>query len=216
MPEFAWRNTVTSSRTLVKPHKGLKWTEGFARSCFRKKQIWKIPQKIHPKETIMKSFLQLPHNLQLHWKRTPWQLFSNDFWKKFLEYCFVSDTGNGTEETEVFARICFRKKLIWKISQNSTKRNCDEVLSYRYWSVYWKSLILSWPFGNLDKGNSASALALQKLNRTFMSNTPKYSSLCLVISANLLVLRLESFIWSWNRMFKKDFSYLWEWPGTTV
>ena len=66
-------------------------------------------------------------------------------------------------------------------------------------------------------------------SRTFMSNTPKYSSLCLVISANLLFLRSESwrslytvyrnclglnpFICFWNRMLKKDFNYVWEWSG---
>ena len=56
MSKFTWSNTVTSSRTLVRSYAGLKGTEGFARSCFR---------KIHLIETIMKSFLQLHHNLRL-------------------------------------------------------------------------------------------------------------------------------------------------------
>ena len=89
--KLTWKNTAISSRTLVKSHKGLKVTERFARICFRKKLIWKTAQKINPKETIIKFFLQLSHNLQLHCKRTPWHLFSDDFWKKISEYCSVSE-----------------------------------------------------------------------------------------------------------------------------
>ena len=111
---FTLRNTVPSSRTLVKCHKDLKGTEGFARSCFRKKLIWKVSQKITTKETIMKSFFQLRHNLQRHWKRTQSQLFSDDFWKDFQNTVLYQNTGKGTEGTEKFARVYFRKKVIWK------------------------------------------------------------------------------------------------------
>ena len=97
---FTLRNTVPSSRTLVKCHKDLKGTEGFARSCFRKKLIWKVSQKITTKETIMKSFFQLRHNLQRHWKRTQSQLFSDDFWKDFQNTVLYRNIGKGTEGTE--------------------------------------------------------------------------------------------------------------------
>ena len=46
------KNTVTSSRTLVKPRKGLDVTERFARSCFEKflkKADLKISTKNSPK-----------------------------------------------------------------------------------------------------------------------------------------------------------------------
>ena len=66
-------------------------SEGFARSCFRKKLIWKTSEKIHPKETVINFFFQLPQNLKLHWKRTPSQLFSDEFWKGFSECSFMSE-----------------------------------------------------------------------------------------------------------------------------
>ena len=45
---------MTSSRTLVKSDK-----------VFQKDSP-KVSQNIHPKETFMNSFLQLPHSLELH------------------------------------------------------------------------------------------------------------------------------------------------------
>ena len=124
MSKLIGRNSVTYLRTLVKSHKGLKVTEGFAQICFRKRLMWKISQKIHPKETIMKSFLKVPHNLQLHWKRTLWQLFSDDFWKKIQNTVLCQNTDKRTE----------------RISQNSLERNYNEVLFYLSGSLklFWK------------------------------------------------------------------------------
>ena len=130
MSKFTWRNIVSSSGTLVKSHKGLEGTGSFAQSCFRKKLIWKISQKIHAKETIMKAFLELPQNLQLHWKKEPHQsYFPMTFEKIFQNTVLYQDTGKRTEKTEVFARICFRKKP-W--------RNCDEVLFQLSLQLYLK------------------------------------------------------------------------------
>ena len=83
-PKFTWINTVTSFRTQVKSHKDLKGAVVFTRRCFTIKLIWKILQNIHSKETVMKSFFQLSHNLQLYWKRTSSQLFSDDFRNTFM------------------------------------------------------------------------------------------------------------------------------------
>ena len=79
--KFTWINTMTSFRTQVKSHKGLKGAVVFTWRCFTIKLIWKISQNIHSKETVMKSFFQLSHNLQLYWKRTPSQLFSDEICK---------------------------------------------------------------------------------------------------------------------------------------
>ena len=73
----------------------------------------------------MKSFLKFHHNLQFHWRRAPSQLFSNTFEKIFQNTVLCQKTGKATEGTEVFVRICFSKKLIWRISPNSSKRNYD-------------------------------------------------------------------------------------------
>ena len=80
--------------------------------CFRKKLILNVSQKIHPKETIMKSFLQLPHNLQLHRKKTHHSYFLMTFEKIFQKTVLCQNPGKGTEGTETFVRICFSKKLI--------------------------------------------------------------------------------------------------------
>ena len=82
--KFIWINTVTSFRTQLKSHKDLKGAVVFTRRCFTIKLIWKIPQNIHSKETVMKYFFQLNRNQQLYWKRTPSQLFSDNFRKSFI------------------------------------------------------------------------------------------------------------------------------------
>ena len=50
---------MTSFRTQVKSHKGLKGAVVFTRRCFTIKLIWKILQNIHSKETVMKSFFSV-------------------------------------------------------------------------------------------------------------------------------------------------------------
>ena len=77
-----------------------------------------MSQKFHTKETSMKSFLQLRLTLQLHWKRTHQSYFPVTFKKIFQNTVLCQKTCKGSEGTEVFARICFRKKLVWNISQN--------------------------------------------------------------------------------------------------
>ena len=66
--------------------------------------------KIHPKETIMKSILQLPQNLQFTKKEPHDRYFSMTFEKIFWNTVLCQNTGKGAEGTEVFARICLRKK----------------------------------------------------------------------------------------------------------
>ena len=117
----------TKSINLIKSHEGLKGRVVFARRCFTIKLIWK---NIHSKETVMKSFFQLGYNLRLYWKRTPSQLFSDDFRKTFHNTVLcqnASKSCKGLKGTEAFARRCSIKKLISKISQNSAKRNCNKV-----------------------------------------------------------------------------------------
>ena len=75
---------MTSFRTQAKSHKGLKGAVVFTRRCFTIKLNWKILQNIHSKESVMKCFFQLSHNLQLYWKRTSSQLFSNEIRKEFI------------------------------------------------------------------------------------------------------------------------------------
>ena len=128
LSKFTWINTVTSFRTQIKSHKGLKGTVVFARRCFTIELIWK---NIHLKETVKKSFFQLGHNLQLYWKRIPSQLFSDGFRKTFhnTQLCQnASKSRKGLKGTEAFARRCSIKKLVQKISQSAAKRNCNKAL----------------------------------------------------------------------------------------
>ena len=120
-------NLSDTQRTNVKIylHKCCDFFQNTGKNCFRKKLIWKISQNIHPEETIMKFFFQLPHNLELHCKRS---YFPVTFEKNFQNTLLCQKTGKATEGTEVFVRICFTKKLIWRISQNSSRRNFDGIL----------------------------------------------------------------------------------------
>ena len=86
--KFTCTNTVTSSRTLVKSHKVF---QKDSHEAVLEKSWFEKFHKNSQKETIMNSFLQLPHNLQLHWKRTPSQLLSDEFWKGFSECSFMSE-----------------------------------------------------------------------------------------------------------------------------
>ena len=120
-------NLGDTQRTSVKIylHKYCDFFQNTGKNCFRKKLIWKISQNIHPEETIKKSFLQLPHNLELHWKRSYFPML---FEKIFQNTVLCQKTGKATEGTEAFVRICLTKMLIWRISQNSSRRNFDGVL----------------------------------------------------------------------------------------
>ena len=115
--KFTCRNNVTSSRTLLKSHKGLEGSERFARSCFRKKLIWKISTKVLPKETVMKFFLQLPQKPVISRKKNQDSYFPITFEKVFQNTVLCQNTGKGTERTEAFDfrsenfRKSIRKKL---------------------------------------------------------------------------------------------------------
>ena len=77
--------------------------------------MWKTSQNIHSKETVMKSFFQLSHNLQLYWKRNPSQLFSDEIRKTFHNIVLYQNAGESHEAvkgTEAFARKCSRKKQV--------------------------------------------------------------------------------------------------------
>ena len=119
--KFTCTNTVTSSRTLVKSHEVF---QKVRQSYFRKKLIWKISQKIRSKETSSPFFSYI-----LTCKKQPHHsYFPMTFEKIFRNTVFCQNTGKATEGFEVFIRICFSKKLISIISQNSSKRNYDKVL----------------------------------------------------------------------------------------
>ena len=119
-----------SFRTQVKSDKGLKGTVVFARRCFTIKLIWKILQNIHSKETLMKSFFQLSHNCNFTEKEPHRSYFLMIFERLFIILFDVKRLVNLVKawKKQAFARWCSTKKLVWKISQNSAKRNCDEVL----------------------------------------------------------------------------------------
>ena len=87
--KFTCTNTVASLRALVKSNEVFQ--KDSPQAVLEKRWSEKFYKKFTQKELLLKSFLQLPHNLQLHWKRTAPQLFSYDFWKDFSEYCFVSE-----------------------------------------------------------------------------------------------------------------------------
>ena len=109
LSKFTCTNTVTSSRAL---------------SWFRKKLIWKISPKIHLKETIIEVLFSVTSQPATSLKTNPITVFFlMTFEKIFQNIVLCQNTGKTTQGTEVFVRICFRKKLIWRISQTSPKRN---------------------------------------------------------------------------------------------
>ena len=124
--KFTWINTMTSFRTQVKSHKGLKGAVVFTRRCFTIKLTWKILQNIHSKESVMKCFFQLSHNLQLYWKRTSSQLFSDEIRKTFHNTVLYQNAGKspkGLKGTEAFAQRCSKKNWsnkFQKIQPNKT------------------------------------------------------------------------------------------------
>ena len=119
-------NTVTSSRTLVKSHKVFQkdspeavleksWSEKFHKKFTQKKLLW-IP--FFSYLTTYNYTEKEPHH----------SYFPMNFEKVFQNTFLCQNIGEATEGTEVFIRICFSKQLIWRISQNSSKRNYDVVL----------------------------------------------------------------------------------------
>ena len=89
--KFICTVTLTSSRALVRsPSRALvkspvEW--------FVSEKSWseKSHRKITQNKLLLKTFLQLDHNLQNHWKKPPLESFSDYFWKDSSEYSFVSD-----------------------------------------------------------------------------------------------------------------------------
>ena len=84
--KFTCTNTVSCSRVLVKSHNLKVFQKDLLEAVFEKSWSEKFHKKFTQNKLLLKFFLQLPHNPQLHVKRTLSQLFSHYFW----EYCFVS------------------------------------------------------------------------------------------------------------------------------
>ena len=70
--------------------------------------------KIHPKETIMKSILQLPQNLQFTKKEPHDRYFSMAFEKIFQNTVLCQNTGKGAEKsrTENFHKVHPKETVI--------------------------------------------------------------------------------------------------------
>ena len=128
MSKFTRKNTFISSRKLVKSLKRLRRTERFAWNCFTKKLIWKISQKFTQKKLFWSPVFSYLKTCNSTKKEPHESYFPMTFEKIFQNSVLCQNTGKETEGTEVFAQIRFSKKPNWKISQNSSERNCGEVL----------------------------------------------------------------------------------------
>ena len=118
--KFTCTNTVTSSRTLVKSHK-----------VFQKdshEADLKNFTKIHKKKLLWIPFFSYLTTYNFTEKEPHHSYCPMNFEKVFQNALLCQNTGKATEGTEVFVRTCFSKKLIWRISQNPSKRNYDGVL----------------------------------------------------------------------------------------
>ena len=124
--KFTCIYTVTSSRTLVKSHNVFQkdspeavleksWSEKFHEEFTQKKLLW---IRFFSYLTTYNFTEKEPHH----------SYFLMNFEKVFQNTVLCQNIGEATEGTEVFVRICFSKQLIWRISQNSSKRNYDVVL----------------------------------------------------------------------------------------
>ena len=122
--KFTGTNTVTSSRTLVKFHKVFQ--NDSPEAVLEKSWFENNSQKIYPEETIMNSFLQLPHNLQLHWKRTPSQFFSDEFWKGFSECYFMSALAKQQKELKYLSVYVLVKSWCEKFHKIHPKKTMME------------------------------------------------------------------------------------------
>ena len=124
MSRFTWRNTVTSYRTLVKPHKALDATERFTRSCFREKLIWKVSQKTHLKETIWSLSFSFLKTCNFTKKEPHGSYFPVTFEKAFQNtvLCTGKALAKEQKETEVFISDLksftkvIREKVWWSLS----------------------------------------------------------------------------------------------------
>ena len=91
-------------------------SEGFARSCFRKKLIWKVFTKNSPKRNYYwNPFFSYLTTCNFTKKEPHHSYFLMTFEKIFQNTVLCQSTGKATEGTEVFVLMCFRKKLIWGI-----------------------------------------------------------------------------------------------------
>ena len=110
--KFTCTSTVTSSRILVKTVLEKSWSEKFHK-IFTQKKLLRSPfssylttRNFTEKEVIFQCFL-----------------------KRFFRILFyVRKLVKQQKDKEAFVRICLTKKLIWRISQNSSRRNFDGVL----------------------------------------------------------------------------------------
>ena len=124
--KFTCTNTVTSSRTLVKSHKVFQ--KDSPKAVLEKSWSEKFHKKFTQKRLLWSPFFSYLTTCNFTEKKPHHSYFPMTFEKIFQNTVLCQNTGKATEGTEVFVRICFRKKLIWRISQNSSKINYDGVL----------------------------------------------------------------------------------------
>ena len=116
-------NTVTSSRTLVKSHEVFQ--KGSPKAVLEKSWSEKFHIKLTQKRLLWSPFWSYITTCNFIEKEPHHSYFPMTFEKIFQNTVLCQNTGKATEGSEVFVRMCFSKKLIWRISPNSSKRNYD-------------------------------------------------------------------------------------------
>ena len=113
-------------RTLVKSHKVFQ--KDSPKAVLEKSWSEKFHKKFTQKRLLWSPFFSYLTTCNFTEKEPHHSYFPMTFEKIFQNTVLCQNTGKATEGTEVFDRICFSKKLIWRISQNSPKRNYDGVI----------------------------------------------------------------------------------------
>ena len=118
----ACANTLTSARTLVKSHKVFQkdspedlleksWSEKFHKKLTQKRLLW---SRFFSYLTTCNFTEREPHH----------SYFPITFEKIFQSTVYVRTLVKKQKKLK-YLSACFIKKLIWRISQNSSKRNYD-------------------------------------------------------------------------------------------
>ena len=114
--KFTCRNNVTSSRTLLKSHKGLEKAERFGRSCFRKQLIWKLSKKFSRQKLFWSPTFSCLKTCNFT-KKNHDSYFPITFEKVFQNTVLRQSTGKRTERTEAFD---FRSENFRKVYPKKT------------------------------------------------------------------------------------------------
>ena len=119
--KFICTNTVTSSKALLKSHKVFRMDS--PKAVLEKSWSEKFHKKLTQKKLLWSPFFSYLTTCNFTEKEPHHSYFPMIFENIFQNTVLRQNTGKATEGTEVFVRICFSKKLIWRILTKFIQKN---------------------------------------------------------------------------------------------